>query len=118
LPADGVYPKVESFQRVCAQHHEVTGFSEHHVVSGSFAGDMDKRRAGPSLENRPVGLPEAPLVVPLDAQGLERGRWEPRQFRTSVHQHGRERSSLARTRGILDLDIYAKGSHVVSHNRS
>src|SRR5207244_3285058 len=100
LPGDGVYPKVETFQRVCAQQHEVARLSEHNVVSGSIASYMDKHRADPTLENRPVGLPEARLFVPLDPERVQRRGWHPRQFGTGVHQHGRERSSLARMGGV------------------
>jgi hypothetical protein len=115
LPPDGVYPKVEPFQRVRAKQHEIARLSEHDVISGSIAGDMNKRRAGPALENSSVGLAEAPLFVPLNAKGLERFCWDPRQFRTCVNEHRCDPSSLAWFGGILDLDIYAKGSHVVGH---
>src|SRR3989442_1177854 len=57
---------------------------------------MDERGAGPALEYRPVSLPEAPLVVALDAEGLENLRWDPGQFRARVHEHRLECSPLAR----------------------
>jgi hypothetical protein len=77
LSGDWLYSKVEAFQCACAQQHEVAGLSEHDVVTGSFASDMDKRTADPALENGSVCLAEVPLVVPLNAQGLEQLSRDP-----------------------------------------
>src|SRR5207253_1226948 len=88
-------------------------------VSGSRpAGHVDERGTGPALEDRPVGLPEAPRVVPLDTQGLKHLGRHPRQFRAGVHQHRFEGAPLARAGGVLDLDVYAERSHIVPHNSS
>jgi len=118
LFGDGLYPEVQTFQCARSQQREVGRLAEHHVVIGSFAGDIDNCAARPALENGPVSLAEVPLIVPLDPQGLEDLGRNPGQFRAGVDKHRPERSSLARTDGILDVDVNSKGSHVAWHNYS
>src|SRR5438876_1967706 len=79
---------------------------------------MDERGPGPTLKDGPVSLPEAPLVVPLDAQRLKNLGRDPRQFRARVHEYGPECSPVAGAGGVLGLDVNAEGSHVLAHNSS
>src|SRR6266705_238266 len=115
---DGLNPEVEPFQGARSEYYEIAGLSKHDVVARSLAGDVDERSTGPTLEDRSVGLAEAPRVVPLYTEGFKNLGRDPRQFRSGVHQHGLESSSLARAGGVLDLDVYAEGSHVVGHRSS
>src|SRR5437773_2085685 len=84
----------------------------------ALAGYVAGHTASPPLQSCSVGLAEAPLVVALDVQRFENLGRDPRQFRAGVHQHGLEGSSLARAGRVLDLHVYAEGSHVVGHNNS
>src|SRR2546421_734804 len=115
---DGLDPEVEPFQGARSEYYEITGLSEHDIVGGALAGHVDERRTGATLEDRSVGLPEAPGGISLDAEGFENLGRNPRQLRARVHQYRPEGSSLAGAGGVLDLDVYAESSLVVGHSSS
>ena len=58
-------------------NREVARLSEHDIVVGPIAGDMDIRTADPTLEDCPVGLPETQFLVSLDSQRFEHFGWNP-----------------------------------------
>src|SRR2546423_10189581 len=118
LLGDGLDPEVQPFQRARSEYYEIAGLSEHDVVGGALAGHVNERGTSPTLEDRPVGLPEAPRVVPLDTERFENLGRNPRQLRSSVDQNRSQGASLARAGRVLDLDVYAESPHVVGHSSS
>jgi hypothetical protein len=79
---------------------------------------VNERAAHPPFDDAPVGLPESPLAVALDAERLQHGGWHPRQLGTRVHEHRPQGAALAGARRVLDRDIHAERSHVVAHHSS
>ncbi|HMC55749.1 MAG TPA: hypothetical protein VKH19_11285 [Gemmatimonadaceae bacterium] len=79
---------------------------------------MHERGPGPALEDRAVGLAEAPGGVAFDAQRVEHGGGNPRQLGADVDQDRLHAPPFARTSWILDRDIHAEGPHIAGHNCS
>src|SRR6185295_915443 len=107
--------EVQPFHGSRAEENQVTRFSKHDIVCGLPTGHMDKRATDGALQNRAVRLTKAPSVVRLDAQGGENLPWHPRQFRSGINQHSRDRSALPWTRGVLEFDIDAEATHILGH---
>src|SRR5207237_9507403 len=101
-----------------AQPGESARLAERDFVPDPSAADRDHHRAGPALEDGPVRLAEAPLVVALDAEGFEHGGGHPGELRARVHEDGVQRPRLTRTGRVLDPDVDAEGSHFVGHDSS
>lgn len=54
--AHRVDPEIEPFQRPRSQQRQVARLPDDDVVGGPFARGVHERGAGPSLQDRPVGL--------------------------------------------------------------
>jgi len=112
---DRIHPEVESLQGARAKQHEIARLAEHDVVRRPLPRDADQRRTDPTRDDGAGGLPEALLLVTLDAERFEEFGRHPRQLGAGVHQHGRQRTRLPRARGVLDLDLDSERSLSVAH---
>lgn len=113
---DWIDTKVQSLECARAEEGEVARLAEHHFVAGLDAHRADDGEARYSLEHRAVRLTKVPDLLPLDAETLEHLGGNPRELGAGVDEDTVKNLARSRTREILDLDIDAKGAHVLGHD--
>src|ERR1041385_6405356 len=101
-----------------AKQNQVLRLAEHHVVRSRTTGYVHEGQANPALQHGPIGLPEAPYLPVFYSQGLEQRGGKPGELRTGSNEDRVQHAPRARAEWILDLDVDAKGSHVVRHSNS